>query len=540
MKGADGNAPGRRITMSKVKQQTRVELLVESIAVEKQVLVELCDDLAICRDSNDKKGTKEATKKLEAQIKRYNSLVDEYNKASGEKAPSVSYNLPKEIMAGSNNYGVATVGTPVVASTAGAYDASISIPDEKELKKYLAKSDKALENVRTRLEATEKQKDEATGYNKVLLIINCLTYQRYVIERLAENLHVCNKIGNTKKVKELKKTLANEIDEYNVFVNEYETLTRSKLTRASESIPEDIVAGKPYTPIPAISYTANDGTTKNSDAEVAAVAAAAAAATEKAAKKQKHAKKSKDIVKKSALEEKVAEQANKDVSVLAKAADFHISLLDSQKDMTNYRFGKTNADTKKVKKQVNEMIKAAQKKNKEALKYEEKDNKRYYAVILNDPISMKTKKRRADRAKIASLRTQMMTLLNQRDELNSKLLAIYNGTDVNLDGTSVNQKWRQIKSDAAEKYVNKNKKLAKKIYRLPASSGEKQRLYAIMNSSVDASSTLALSQYRLKTKEYKNKAEKKALRKDVLNMKKLLKQNQKDIKWVTKKIKKRV
>ena len=57
--------------MSKEKQQTRVELLVESIAVEKQVLVEFCDDLAAARDQLDNKAVKEATKKLEPQIKKY-------------------------------------------------------------------------------------------------------------------------------------------------------------------------------------------------------------------------------------------------------------------------------------------------------------------------------------------------------------------------------------------------------------------------------------------------------------------------------------
>ena len=111
--------------------------------------------------------------------------------------------------------------------------------------------------------------------------------------------------------------------------------------------------------------------------------------------------------------------------------------------------------------------------------------------------------------------------------------------EVTLDGVSINQKWRQTRSDAAEKYVNQNQKLAKKIFRLPASSGEKQRLYGILNNSVEASSNLALANYRLKTKEYKNAQEKKALRKDVKNMKKLISQNSKDIKWVTKKIKKR-
>ena len=523
--------------MSK-NQQTRVELLVESIAVEKQILIEMCDDLAACRDCGDKKGAKEATKDLEGQIKKYNKLVGDYNKASGEKAPTVSYELPKEIMAGSNNYGIAVVGTPV-ASTVNAYNANISILDQNELKKYLSRSDKALQNVRTRLETTAKQKDETTGYNKVLLIINCLTYQRYIIERIAENLHVCNKLAETKKVKALKKTLTNEIKAYNALVDEYEVLTRSHLTRASESIPEDILAGRPFAAIPAISYTANDGTARNSDADVAAVAAAAAAEIEGAKAKKKHARKNKDVVKKSQLEEKITEQANKDIAVLTKGADFKISLFESQKDMSYYRFNKNVFDMKAVKKAANKKIKAAQKAHKVALKYEEKDNARYYAVISNDPVTMKTKKRKADRVKIASIRTEMMTLLNKRDELNSKLLSIYNGSEVTLDGVSVNQKWRSVRSDAAEKFVNKNQKLAKKIFRLPASSGEKQRLYGVLNSSVEASSNLALAKYRLKTKEYKSSQEKKALRKDIKSMQKLMKQNTKDINWVITKIKKR-
>lgn len=520
------------------KQQTRVELLVENIAVEKQILIEICDDLAFCRDNGDKKSAKQATKDLDAQVKKYNKLVGDYNKLTGEKAPTVSYKLSEEIMAGSNNYAIATVGAPVT-SAVNAYNANISILDQNELKKYLSRSDRALQNVRTRLANTVKQKDETSGYNKVLLIINCLTYQRYIIERIAENLHVCNKLDDKKRVKTLNKTLTSEIKAYNSFVDEYEVLTRSHLTRASESIPADILAGKPFAAIPAISYTANDGTARNSDADVAAVAAAAAAEVENANKKAKHARKNKKKVQKSALEEKVIEQANKDLTVVTKGYDFKISLFESQKDMSYYRFNKNVFDMKAVKKAANKKISAAQKEHKEALKYEEKDNARYYAVITNDPVTMKTKKRKADRIKIASIRTEMMTLLNKRDELNSKLLSIYNGAEVTLDGVSVNQKWRSVRSDAAEKFVNKNQALAKKIFRLPASSGEKQRLYCVLNSSVEASSNLALAQYRLKTKEYKSNEEKKALRKDIASMQKLMKQNAKDITWVIKKIQKR-
>ena len=42
-------------------------------------------------------------------------------------------------------------------------------------------------------------------------------------------------------------------------------------------------------------------------------------------------------------------------------------------------------------------IKAAQKDHKAALKAEEKDNARYYAVITNDPATMDLKKKKADR-----------------------------------------------------------------------------------------------------------------------------------------------
>jgi hypothetical protein len=248
--------------------------------------------------------------------------------------------------------------------------------------------------------------------------------------------------------------------------------------------------------------------------------------------------KNKEVVKKSALEEKVAEQANKDLAVITKGYDFKISLVESQKDMSYYRFGKNQFDMKGLKKAANKKIKAAQKAHKAALKAEERDNARYYAVITNDPVTMKAKKR-ADRVKIASIRNEMMTLLNKRDELNSKLLSIYNGSEVTADGVSINQKWRQTRSDAAEKFVNKNQKLAKKIFRLPASSAEKQRLYGILNSSIESSSNLALAKYRLKTKEFKNSQEKRALKKDLRVSKKLIGQNSKDIKWIIKKIAKR-
>ena len=136
--------------MSKVKKQNRIELLVETIAIEKQNLVEYCDELATCRDTGNKKGQKAAEKKLAPQIKKYNALISDYNKLTGEKVKGVSKKLVDEILAGSNDYGVGTVGNvaPVKVRT---FNADVSVLNEKELKAYLAKSDKALDNVKIKL-----------------------------------------------------------------------------------------------------------------------------------------------------------------------------------------------------------------------------------------------------------------------------------------------------------------------------------------------------------------------------------------------------
>ena len=525
--------------MSTEKKQNRVELLVESIAVQKQVIDEYCDDLITARDTNDKKGVKEAKKVLDVQIKKYNQTVSEYNTVTGEKVELVSQNLPEEILAGKVYRGIAPVGKTSSAVSTTAYTSAVTVMNQKELAQYLAKSNKALDNVRTRLASTVDRKNGASGYNKVLLIINCLTYQRFIVERISENLAVVCQLSDSKKIKSFKNTLLEEIKAYNKFVTEYEVITGSHLTKASETIPECIVEGKPYPVIPAISYTANDGTVRNSDAEVAAVALAAAESVENAKKKAKTAKKNKDIVQKTALDSKISEQANKDVSVITKSCDFQICILEGEKDMTKYKFGQSTYDIKKTKAEVNKKIKALQKNNKEALRCEAKDNERYYAVIKNDPAIMETKKKKPNRTKIASVRTAMMDLLNKRDELNSKLLSIYNGTEVNFDGSGLNQKWREIKSDEAEKCIKNNKGLVKEISRLPASVSEKQKLYSLVNENVDASSTKALAKYRLKKNEYVEKFEKKQLAKDIKNCEKLIKDNNEEIKRAIKRIKKR-
>ena len=60
-----------------------------------------------------------------------------------------------------------------------------------------------------------------------------------------------------------------------------------------------------------------------------------------------------------------------------------------------------------------------------------------------------------------------------------------------------------------------------------------------MNENIDASSTKALSKYRLKNKDYVSKVEKKQLSADIANAEKTIKANNNEINRAIKRIKKR-
>ena len=199
-----------------------------------------------------------------------------------------------------------------------------------------------------------------------------------------------------------------------------------------------------------------------------------------------------------ALKDKVAEQANKDLAVITKYCDFEISMLESARDIERFRFGKDDRVIRGTSRQIAKHIEKIKKTHREAIEYEARDNERYYTVVLGDPETIPTRYKNPNRAKLDSIRTRLIVLLNRRDEINSMLSAIYTGTEKAPDGSSINQKWRHIKNCAAEKMAKKDKRLAKKVSNVSASKGEKHRMFTLLNKRLDAASTLELCKFRLK------------------------------------------
>ncbi len=510
----------------------KIELIIDCLSAEKRIVDELSDNMVATVDTGDMRIANEIKTRMMPHLKRYNSLVEEYRAKTGGALTPASYSIPDDIIA-KREYAVLPLLTYTTQPADDEYDDgssthSVAIMSAKEFAKYTAESERAMAPVRSKLENTVKKMSASDGQEKAILILTALSLEKQLIDSDIELVGASVKSTSPRDVQDAKRRLNADAKEYNSLVDEYEKLTGGKLTRASETLAQDVAAGREYDLLPTISYTVND--TANGDTE-----------EEKYKNAKKNIQNAADNEKKvalTALEAKINEQANKDLSVLTKHADFKVSMLESERDIARYRFGMAPKASKKRKKEIEKEIAAIKRTHREALRYEESDNKRYYAVVKNDPDTMKVAKKRADRDKIASLRGRMIALLNQRDEINGKLMSIYTGSEINNDGSSVNQAWRRIKNEAAERAVKKDKKLAKKVARLPATPAEKQSIYNIMNKKLDAVSTLALCEHRLR-KEKLSRAEARELREDIARQRKIMKQCDSDVNWRAEQIKKR-
>ncbi len=428
-------------------------------------------------------------------------------------------------------------GTPYYANgpmnmpeeTPAPVEATPSI-DKKGLKKLAAKTSKNVSEADKRLIKSIKAFNRAKDSDKPAKIVACLAISKEIIDELIGVMSAAVSVGDTKCANAFVPALKNEIGRYNSLCAEYTKLTGRQLNQISQTLIADILSGKAHSGVAGVEYS-TPGTVYKPLGEqpTAAEAELYRINRERAVN---------GVINDAALEAKVAEQANKDLAVITKYMDFEISMLESTRDIENFRYGKETRPVRASKKQIAKTIEKLKRAHLEALECERRDNERYYTVVMSDPDTVKTKKKNANRAKLDSIRTRLIVLLNKRDEINSQLSAIYTGTERNLDGSSVNQAYRHVKNSAAESMMRKDAKLAKRVARVSATEGEKQRMYTLLNKRLDAASTMALCKYRLKHEKNTYRT-RRMLKKDIKDCKMQIKLTSQDIKWMIKRFKNR-
>ena len=518
----------KAIESKRMREPDKVELIIDALIVKKKSIDEMCDNLIAAAGCKEKKICSEIKKNILIEISYYNSLVDRYKALTGGVLTSASPTIPDDILAG-EDYQV----LPLLSyTTEDIYEDEtntndVSVMSSKEVAKYIRTTDAYIADTKADYVKAIQKMENSEGQAKVVAILEAMKLKKMIFDSDIELLKATKQSADAKAMAMAKARLTRTVNEYNGLVDEYETIAGNPLTRASVTVADDIINGKPYAVLPDITYTVKDP----EDGEEKDYEAAKRDTNRRAKEKAER-----EI---SALEAKTIEQGDKDVSVMAKEAEFKIAILQSEKDSLRIGFGKATAEIKARTKQIDKEIEAVRKNAKVAAILEKKDNERYYFPVIHEPECTEFPKKNVDLRKVRIIRQRIIELLNERDELNNKLISLYTGSEINADGTNVNQVYRRVKTQAAEKLTLKNKKTAEAVNRLVATPEEKQTIYDLLNRKLDAESSLAVISYRFRNEKL-TRQEKKLMKADADNYAAIVNQCDSDIQWNLKRIQKRL
>ncbi len=527
------------------RPDAKPRMTVECLAAEKSIIDNLSDILAVYSNTMNHDGIRRTKRELLVEITNYNSIVAEYERLTGGRLTQAAITLPDDIISGRYYQALPHVkftGTDadaanlkrqrlaITESSAPSPEKDIRILNREQLSAYLSRRNREIIKSRHDVAEAQRKITSSRDQKRAVAVVEALMAEREVINGLCECLVAACQVSSFSDSNRIKKQISVEVKSYNALVKELEKVSGDRLTPASDAVAQEIISGMSYQPLPVISYSIVNPTVETVDKISEAIA--------KGEELYKDEKIKAGHIALGTVAAKVAAQANKDVAVVSHCANFEISLLESERDILRYGFGGEMPRMTKQRQVVARKIALIKKNYKKAVKAAEDDNKRYYQVVTNNPATVETKKAHPNRKKLAELRTRMIALLNERDKINSKLTSIYTGEEYKLDGTGVNQTWRRVKADAIEREVWRNKYVAREIKHLPASEGEKARLYDMLNQRLDAVSTIALCKYRMKNERLEEREWNKLVQ-DKREAKKLIRQIDVEMKVNAKRIWKR-
>lgn len=189
--------------------------------------------------------------------------------------------------------------------------------------------------------------------------------------------------------------------------------------------------------------------------------------------------------------------------------------LKLQKSRAALRFGEQSKKDKRSAAKNRYDITNSKRDMKKELKYEKLDNDRYYyLVLLNLSKAKLPKKTNPERLKL--LREELMTLLNQRDEINRRLCELYLGKDKSVSASDeLLDKWE---AKGMRRCFKKHRGLVRKMERMHVEVSKKQQIFRIIDGQVEIAGKIGRLECILKKQKAKG-----ALRKDSLKEIKKLK-----------------
>lgn len=396
-----------------------------------------------------------------------------------------------------------------------------------------------------KLEAHQKT---ASPEENISLIVEKVAKKKELCELSAEALGACVHVRMRTKIQKHRKILEEHINDYNNLCDEYENNTGRPVERIGEDMVDDVLAERVCRPIQKLCYYGVE--------DEYAVAAMDADSDriqrldEEAELVRREYDRYIDSGRRTELtpaEERIAKRrraermsairraAERDSILIGLRTEYRIAALEAKRDMLMSAYGTDRKKSLREKRDVSHAITKIKRKAAKEAKRAREANSRYYLLPALSPDDEKVRKK-ARRERLESLRLRLDVLLSERESINERLIALYGGSDKKLRNAKIRRKASAVRRRSAKAMYKKQRNIARKIDSFKAPLDMKERAYELLNKKTAAVAMADESHYKLRRMKLTGRAEKELIA-NIKRSKKTVKQTDKELKYVMKKLK---
>ncbi len=429
---------------------------------------------------------------------------------------------------------------------------SISVYAKSALPKTLNKYYKRKTALEKKIRKAEKEQSTATIERIAFLIIAKIGIQKEIIELTVDSVMACIYAKSRSAAEKQRKILEKCIEDYNGYCDEYERFTGKSLPKISETMADEVAAGRVTEPLPNIYYSYDDSApvatyAENGEAGISEASdisldasyppegeldgiigtdALYADGEESLRRGRAHAERREAV--KNAIE--------RDILLIGLRSDYRLSEYEIQRDMLANSFGNDRERRERKIREYDKLLAAERGKLKRATKLEREDNVRYYMLLMDDGKIASKRRSRTDR--LNALKMRLEVLLSEREELNERLIALYGGSSKKAVAGKINRKAASVRRKRAKSTYKKHKKLARMIERMRVPLDMKDKAFGLLNKKIECAAVIEENTYKLKRLKPKGAARRELIA-DIKRSRGVTRQASLDLKFLIKKMKKR-
>ncbi len=410
-----------------------------------------------------------------------------------------------------------TVATATSAAVSGAVN---KILDLKGLQVYASANERVANRHYRHYASLYSKLRRLRGNDKIVCLLDALTQCKARFDIYSDLLMQAKRSmdKNPFKSREIgkhrdsfKRKLTSAIKDYNELVEKYTEISANRIPPINANIPKLILEGKKYDPVPDITYSREFAKPGGENLVLLKPGLVVETVVDN------------DVfASRSALVDKIHAQIDLDMDAVSKRYIYAVNLKERSQNVKNqYQFGLDTRAIKAGRKATAIAVERLKAEHKRALALEREDNERYYKVVENNPMLMKVKDENS-RNRLALIREEIILLLDRRNEINAKLVAMYTGTDVDRNGEPVNPKYEKVRFKAAKRAYRERMRRYGEIRKWKIEDKYKQRVFDLMNREVQTIADLEQLKVRI-TKEKLTRKQRVLIRKDIRSKQSYLK-----------------